>query len=101
MTFPFVLTDPNVTCQVVAENLDRIVLAFGFEKASEGRLDNHPHVPATYVESGWFSPMIGDDTQVFGPGDRFVIPSKARHSGICHTCCSQTDTYSPCRNDFL
>ena len=46
MTFPFVLTDPGVTCQVVAENLDRIVLAFGFEKASEGRLDNHPHVPA-------------------------------------------------------
>ena len=101
MTFPFVLTDPGVTCQVVAENLDRTVLAFGFEKASEGRLDNHPHVPATYVESGWFSPMIGDDTQAFGPGDRFVIPSKALHSCICNMSCSQTDTYTPSRNDFL
>jgi len=44
-----------LTRQILAKNLDLMVVDFRFDADAEGKLHNHPHVKATYVESGRFT----------------------------------------------
>ena len=99
--FPLVDADPGVTRQVLSENPDLMVVAFNFQQGAEGALHNHPHIQSTYVESGRFMfSLDGVETEV-GPGDSFIIPSKARHGCRCLEAGRLVDTFTPRRDDFL
>lgn len=101
MPYPIVPTDPGVTRQVLAENADLMVVAFRFENDAEGKLHNHRHVQATYVESGRFTFTVGDVTHDLGRGDSLVIASEVRHGCICKSAGTLIDTFTPRRDDFL
>lgn len=101
MSFPVVPTDPGVTRQVLAEIADMMVVAFRFEKDAAGKMHNHVHVQATYVESGRFTFTIDGEDHALEPGDSLVIPSKAMHGCVCHAAGTLIDTFTPRRDDFL
>jgi len=100
--FPEVDADPGIRRQVLSEAPELMVVAFRFqEEGAEGRLHNHPHVQSTYVESGRFRFTVGDEDFEVGPGDSFVIPSKAMHGCVCLEPGTLIDTFTPRRDDFL
>lgn len=101
MSFPVVPTDPGVTRQILAENPDLMVVAFRFDAEAEGKLHNHPHVQATYVESGRFTFTVDGEEHDLRPGDSLVIPSDVRHGCTCHEAGTLIDTFTPRRDDFL
>ena len=98
---------PTVDCphgvkrQVLSENPDLMVVSFVFPEGGKGDPHNHPHVQATYVESGRFTFTVDDTSFDVGPGDSFVIPSNAMHGCLCHEAGRLIDSFSPRRDDFL
>ncbi|MBV0912221.1 cupin domain-containing protein [Anianabacter salinae] len=101
MTFPVVPTDPGVSRQVLAETAALMVVAFRFKAGAEGKLHDHPHVQATYVEAGRFAFTVDGVTHDLRPGDSLVIPSGARHGCTCVEAGTLIDTFAPRRDDFL
>lgn len=101
MSYPVVPTDPGVTRQILAENPQLMVVAFRFDAGAEGKLHAHPHVQATYVESGHFTFTVDGEVHELGPGDSLVIPPNARHGCMCTKAGRLIDTFTPRRDDFL
>jgi quercetin dioxygenase-like cupin family protein len=101
MTFPIIPTDPGVTRQVLSDHPDLMVVAFRFTEGASGKLHNHVHVQATYVESGRFRFTLGDEVREVGPGDSFVIPSMLVHGCTCLEAGLLVDSFTPRRDDFL
>ncbi len=100
-TYPEVPSGPGATRQVLADSPDLMVVAFRFQAGGEGALHDHPHVQATYVQSGRFAFTVdGRDFEV-GPGDSFVIPSGVRHGCRALEDGVLIDTFTPRRDDFL
>ncbi len=100
--FPIVSTGEHVTRQVLSDHPDLMVVAFRFQaRGAVGILHSHPHVQATYVESGRFQFTLGDEQKVFGPGDSFVIPSGQTHGCTCLEPGTLVDSFTPRRDDFL
>ncbi|WP_316014120.1 cupin domain-containing protein [Roseobacter sp. HKCCA0434] len=100
-SFPVVPTGDGVTRQVLSDSPELMVVAFGFETGGIGALHSHPHVQATYVESGRFAFSIDGERFEVGPGDSFVIPSGAEHGCECLVTGRLIDTFTPRRTDFL
>ncbi|MCB1335757.1 MAG: cupin domain-containing protein [Roseivivax sp.] len=101
MTYPIVPTDPGVTRQVLADSPELMVVAFRFEQGAEGTLHNHPHVQATFVQSGRFAFHLDGKEHTLGPGDSLMIPSAARHGCRCLEAGTLIDSFAPRRDDFL
>lgn len=101
MSYPMVPTDPGVTRQVLAENSDMMVVAFGFEAGAEGKLHDPPLVQTTYVEKDRFCFLLNGEEHDLGPGYSLVIPSGARHGCRCEEAGTLIDTFAPRRDDFL
>ncbi|GAA6182739.1 cupin domain-containing protein [Shimia sp. NS0008-38b] len=101
MEYPIKSTGPGVTRQVLAENSDLMLVAFRFETGAKGDLHNHPHVQATYVESGRFAFFVEGTEHDLGTGDSLIIPSQANHSCVCLEAGTLIDTFTPRRADFL
>lgn len=100
--YPVVETSEGVTRQVLADHPDAMIVAFRFAAVGAiGALHDHPHVQATYVESGRFAFTLGDETRTVGPGDSFVIPSGVPHGCRCLEPGVLIDTFTPRRIDFL
>lgn len=101
MTFPIAKPATGVTRQVLAETPDMMVVAFRFEAQAEGALHSHPHVQATYVQSGSFTFYLGDESHALARGDSLIIPSGVAHGCLCHESGTLIDTFTPRRDDFL
>ena len=101
MPYPIVTTGPGVTREVLSNHPDLMVVAFRFTAGGEGALHSHPHVQATYVQSGRFAFTIDGTDREVGPGDSFVIPSNAVHGCRCLESGVLIDCFTPRRDDFL
>jgi quercetin dioxygenase-like cupin family protein len=101
MPFPVLATGPGVTRQVLSDHPDLMVVAFRFEAGAEGALHHHPHVQATYVQSGRFAFQVDGHEMQVGPGDSFVIPGHAVHGCRCLEAGVLIDSFTPRRDDFL
>ncbi|WP_271952736.1 cupin domain-containing protein [Ruegeria faecimaris] len=100
--FPIVSTGEHVTRQVLSDHSDLMVVAFRFYATGAiGALHSHPHVQATYVESGRFRFTLGEHEQEFGPGESFVIPPGQTHGCTCLEPGTLVDSFTPRRDDFL
>jgi quercetin dioxygenase-like cupin family protein len=101
MPYPTVATGPGVTREVLSEHPDLMVVAFRFMEGGEGALHSHPHVQATYVQSGRFAFTVDGTDREVGPGDSFVIPGGAVHGCRCLEAGVLIDSFTPRRDDFL
>ncbi len=101
ITFPVVPTTNGATRQVLADSPELMVVAFSFISGVQGSPHAHPHVQATYVKEGRFEFVINGDPFEVGPGDSFVIPSRAEHGCRCIEAGILIDTFTPRRDDFL
>lgn len=100
--FPIVNTGSDVTRQVLSDHPELMVVAFRFGAVGAvGALHSHPHVQSTYVESGRFRFILGDQEREFGPGDSFVVPSGQEHGCTCLEPGCLIDSFTPRRDDFL
>lgn len=95
------MPETNVTRQVLSENEAMMVVAFSFAEGGVGALHSHPHVQATYVQSGRFTFTIEGEEFEVGPGDSFVIPSNAAHGCKALEAGVLIDSFTPRRDDFL
>ncbi|KAA9009402.1 cupin domain-containing protein [Histidinibacterium aquaticum] len=100
-SYPPVTPAPGVTRQVLSEAPEMMVVAFTFEAGAEGAPHSHPHVQATFVESGRFRFTVGGDSFEVGAGDSFVIPGDVEHGCRCFEPGRLIDTFAPRRDDFL
>lgn len=72
-----------------------------FPKGVQAALHRHPHSQISYVLSGSFRYVIGDEETVLAAGDSIVVPPDAPH------CCAAVeegvllDVFAPAREDFL
>lgn len=101
VSYPEIETGPGATRQVLAESPDLMVVAFRFAEGAEGPLHSHPHVQATFVQSGRFAFTLGVEECEVGPGDAFVIPSGLIHGCRCLEAGLLVDSFTPRRDDFL
>ncbi len=100
--FQVVPTAPGVSRQVLSDHAQLMVVAFRFGASGAiGALHSHPHVQATYVESGRFRFTLGSEEREVGAGDSFVLPSGQTHGCVCLVPGVLIDTFTPRREDFL
>ena len=101
MEFPTVAPAPGVSRQVLSDHPALMVVAFRFDTGAEGALHHHPHVQATYVQSGRFVFTVDGVESAVGPGDSFVIPGGAPHGCRCLEAGLLIDSFTPRPDDFL
>ena len=63
---------------------------------------SHPHEQVINMFEGQFEISIsGGETRLLGPGDVYVIPGGAEHSGRAVTRCSILDVFHPVREEYV
>ncbi len=99
--FPPAAAAAGVTRQVLADSPELMIVANDFAAGARGALHHHPHVQATFVQSGRFAFTVAGETFEVGPGDCFVVPSNAEHGCQALTDGRLIDSFAPRRDDFL
>jgi quercetin dioxygenase-like cupin family protein len=111
-TFPeqHFLTADTLTWETVGNGLRRTILAYGpdlmlvkvaFEKGGVGAPHRHVHSQITYVESGVFRCLVGEEERVLRAGEGFHAPSNLWHGVVCEEAGVLLDSFSPMREDFI
>ena len=63
---------------------------------------SHPHEQVINMFEGRFEISIsGGETRVLGPGEVYVIPGDAEHSGRAITRCKILDVFYPIREEYV
>lgn len=100
-SFPAVDAGDGVARQVIADSPELMTVSFSFGPGGVGLPHSHPHLQATFVQSGRFEFTVAGRSFEVGPGDAFVIPSNAVHSCKALEPGVLIDTFAPRRADFL
>jgi quercetin dioxygenase-like cupin family protein len=99
--FPAVAAADGVTRQVLADSPELMIVANDFAAGACGALHHHPHLQATFVQSGRFTFTVAGETFEVGPGDCFIVPPDADHGCECREAGRLIDSFTPRRDDFL
>ena len=100
----------NETWLIVADGVQRQVLAHGpdlmlvkvrFEAGSIGARHQHVHSQITYVESGVFRCVVGEEEVVLRAGETFYAAPNVWHGVECLEAGLLLDSFSPMREDFV
>ena len=102
--------DASQPWETVGEGVKRKVLTYeaslmlvkvSFEVGSVGALHQHVHTQMSYVESGVFEVVVGDEQRVLKAGDTFYAPSNVWHGVVCQEAGVLLDVFTPMREDFV
>jgi quercetin dioxygenase-like cupin family protein len=99
---PSVEIAPCVKRKIV--HLKNVMLVYYEVGAGVGiPIHQHPHEQIGVILQGQCEFTIGDEKQVLGGGEGYVIPSNMKHGGqgIGEETCVLFDVFSPIREDFL
>jgi len=91
----------GVKRQIMGFGNDLMLVKVKFETGARGVLHHHPHLQASYVESGVFELTIGDSVQTLRKGDGYYVPADAVHGCLCLEEGMLIDAFNPAREDFL
>jgi len=61
---------------------------------------SHPHEQVANVMEGKLQLIVDGEENILTPGQVFVIPSNAPHSGKALTACKVIDVFYPAREDY-
>ncbi|WP_338042650.1 cupin domain-containing protein [Mucilaginibacter straminoryzae] len=92
---------PGVKRQLFGYGETLMMIKVKFEAGSIGARHSHPHVQATYIESGIFEMTIGDEVRTISKGDGYFVPSNMEHGIRCIEAGMLIDSFSPMREDFI
>jgi len=104
------ITDAAIEWQDLGGGLRRKVLSYddnmmmvkvAFETGGVGALHSHFHTQMSYVDSGVFEIVIGDQTQILRKGDGYYIPPDVIHGALCLEEGVLIDIFTPLREDFI
>lgn len=96
--------------ETVGEGVRRIILAYGpdlmlvkvaFATGAVGAPHRHVHAQITYVESGVFRCLVGEEERVLRAGEGFHAPPNLWHGVKCEEAGVLLDSFSPMREDFV
>ncbi|GAB3720716.1 cupin domain-containing protein [Spirosoma lituiforme] len=102
--------DQRLPWESVAEGVKRKIMTYdpnlmmvkvAFETGGVGAPHSHIHTQMSYVASGAFSIMIGEETRIVRAGDVFYIPSNVWHGAVCEEAGVLVDVFTPMREDFV
>lgn len=105
----FVKAD-DLAWETVGDGLRRKVLSYDaslmmvmvdFERGAVGAIHQHPHTQMSYVESGVFEIIIGEERQMLQKGDAYYIPPHMPHGAVCREPGVLVDVFTPMREDFV
>ena len=90
-------------CQrkIMAYTEDLMIVKVLFKKGGIGAIHRHIHSQGSYVESGVFEVMIGDEKKILQQGDVFFIPPSIDHGVIALEEGILVDSFNPMRADFI
>ncbi len=66
-----------------------------------GAMHTHPHIQDSYVASGKFEVIIGDQRTILHAGDGFFVEANASHGVVCLEPGMLINVFTPYRADFL
>jgi quercetin dioxygenase-like cupin family protein len=104
------IADADLEWEILDENCKRKIMAFTqelmivkvhFKKGGIGAIHQHIHTQASYVESGVFEVMIGNEKKVLKQGDVFLIPPSVDHGVVALEEGILVDSFTPMRADFI
>ncbi|CAN5147357.1 cupin domain-containing protein [soil metagenome] len=102
--------DQNLPWESVGEGVKRKIMSYdanlmmvkvAFETGGIGAAHSHMHTQMSYVASGSFSIMIGDETRTVQTGDAYYIPPNVWHGAVCLDAGELVDVFTPMREDFV
>ena len=93
--------DNGVSRKVLAYENELMCVEVSFDTGGIGDPHSHPHVQASYVESGKFRVTVGNTTEILSKGDSFSVPADVIHGVICLEKGKLIDFFTPMRKDFL
>ncbi|WP_070968846.1 cupin domain-containing protein [Vibrio sonorensis] len=87
--------------KVLAHDSNLMSVEVHFDAGSIGALHSHPHEQLTYVLSGKFEFVIGDEKRIVCAGDTMYKRPNIEHGCKCLEEGVLLDIFTPRRNDFL
>lgn len=94
-------TEPGVRRQILVHNQQMMMVRVVFRKGAVGSLHFHPHIQASFVESGVFDVTIDGRTERLATGGSFIVPSNLVHGVVAVEEGSLIDVFTPRRDEFL
>jgi len=91
----------GVSRQILGYNENIMTVKVKFEIGSVGSIHCHLHDQTTYVASGVFEFLVGEETKIVKAGDGLFIESNVEHGVACIESGILIDSFSPFREDFL
>ncbi len=91
----------GVTRKVLGYDDKIMMVKVAFEKGSIGSLHSHYHVQMSYVESGTFEIIIGNQNRILEMGDAYYLPPDIVHGAKCIAAGVLIDVFTPYREDFV
>ncbi len=91
----------GLTRKVAAYNDNLMCVEAHFEKGTVAALHSHPHEQITYVISGRFEFVVGDETYIVSAGDSLYKQPNIVHGATCLEAGTLLDLFTPHREDFL
>jgi quercetin dioxygenase-like cupin family protein len=91
----------GLTRKVAAYNDNVMCVEVHFETGTVAALHSHPHEQITYVISGRFEFVVGDETYVISAGDSLYKQPNIVHGATCLEAGKLLDIFTPHREDFL
>jgi quercetin dioxygenase-like cupin family protein len=92
---------PGITRKVLGYDERLMLVKVNFIKGADAPEHNHPHSQTSYIESGRFEVIIGEEKKVLEAGDAFFVPSGLKHCVTALEAGTVVDAFSPHREDFL
>ena len=91
----------GVVRQIMAYDDKLMMVKVKCEQGAVGSIHQHPHTQSTYVASGCFEVIIGDEKKTLKAGDGYYVAPNLPHGCVCLEAGLLIDTFTPMREDFL
>ena len=92
---------PGVRRQILGHGPDLMMVRVEFDAGAVGAVHHHPHRQVTYVASGRFEIVVGDERTTLGAGDCFFATADVPHGVTAIEAGTLVDVFTPARADFL
>jgi quercetin dioxygenase-like cupin family protein len=100
----------KVASETVGVGVERRILGFDselmmthvkFRSGAIGAIHHHPHRQVSYIKSGSFEVIIGNERRILKSGDCYFVPPEVEHGVVALEDSCLVDVFAPSRADFL